>query len=74
MTERQYTDEQDQLVRKIMALKDFYRVLGVEKTVTEEELKKAYKKVARYRHEARTESASRQEQSSTSRRGLQEGT
>ena len=58
MTERQYTDEQDQLVRKIVALKDFYRVLGVEKTANEEELKKAYRKVDRFDHRVSLESSS----------------
>lgn len=32
-------------IRKMKPLKDFYEILGVEKTANEEEIKKKYKKV-----------------------------
>ena len=45
MTERQYTEEQSKVVKRIMGESDFYRILGVPKDAGEADFKKAYKKV-----------------------------
>ncbi|CAI9118829.1 OLC1v1020456C1 [Oldenlandia corymbosa var. corymbosa] len=44
--ERMYTEEHVQLVRQIKSKKDYYAVLGVEKSCSVEEIRKAYKKLS----------------------------
>ena len=42
----EYTDEQKKMVNTINSKKDFYDILGVEKSATEDQIKKAYRKLA----------------------------
>ncbi|KAL9232812.1 hypothetical protein vseg_007877 [Gypsophila vaccaria] len=44
--ERNYTEEHVQLIRRINKHRDYYAVLGVEKTSSGEEIKKAYRKLS----------------------------
>lgn len=48
--EKEYTKEQLEAVKKIKKCKDFYEILGVEKDATENDLKKAYRKLALQMH------------------------
>lgn len=41
-----YTEEQITIVRQIKKKKDYYEILGVEKSCTEEDVKKAYRKLS----------------------------
>ena len=44
--ERSYTEEHVQLIKQIKRNKDYYAVLGVEKTCSVEEIRKAYRKLS----------------------------
>ena len=44
MSEQQATPEQERECSEILKMKDYYKLLGVEKTSSIEEIKKAYKK------------------------------
>ncbi|XAR57076.1 hypothetical protein NMG60_11025092 [Bertholletia excelsa] len=44
--ERDYTEEHVQLIRKIKRSKDYYDILGVEKSCSVEEIRKAYRKLS----------------------------
>lgn len=44
--EKNYTEEHVQLIRQINKHKDYYAVLGLEKTCSSEEVKKAYRKLS----------------------------
>lgn len=47
---KEYTEEQFKIVSGILSCKDYYEILGVEKTETEIELNKAYRKLALLTH------------------------
>lgn len=44
--ERNYTDEHVHLVKQIKTKKDYYSILGVEKSCSVEEIRKAYRKLS----------------------------
>ncbi|OMO98512.1 hypothetical protein COLO4_13850 [Corchorus olitorius] len=44
--ERSYTEEHVQMIRQIKRNKDYYAILGVEKTCSVDEIRKAYKKLS----------------------------
>ncbi|XP_022722985.1 chaperone protein dnaJ 49-like [Durio zibethinus] len=44
--ERKYTEEHVQLIRQIKRNKDYYSILGVEKTCSVDEIRRAYKKLS----------------------------
>ncbi|KAG8658840.1 chaperone protein dnaJ 49 isoform X2 [Manihot esculenta] len=44
--ERSYTEEHVELIRQIKRSKDYYAILGVEKTCSVEEIRKAYRKLS----------------------------
>ncbi|XP_060065641.1 dnaJ homolog subfamily B member 14-like [Ylistrum balloti] len=48
--ERSYTQEQIEAVKRIKKCKDYYDILGVQKDATENDLKKAYRKLALQMH------------------------
>ncbi|KAH3872233.1 hypothetical protein DPMN_035448 [Dreissena polymorpha] len=48
--EKEYTDEQLAVVKRVKKCKDYYEILGVEKDATEADLKKAYRKLALQMH------------------------
>ena len=45
ITEREYTKEQADAVKRILSYKSYYEVLSVERSASEDEIKRAYKKV-----------------------------
>lgn len=48
--EKKYTEDQLSLVRKINSQTDYYKILGCEKSASESDLKKAYRKMALQLH------------------------
>ncbi|XP_074034972.1 dnaJ homolog subfamily B member 12 [Leptinotarsa decemlineata] len=47
---KDYTEEQEEAVKRIKKCKDYYEILGISKDATDSEIKKAYKKLALQMH------------------------
>ncbi|KAL4239655.1 DnaJ (Hsp40) [Mactra antiquata] len=48
--EKDYTNEQVEMVKRVKKCKDYYEILGVEKDASEADMKKAYRKLALQMH------------------------